>query len=144
MLKNQSTSKERKYLPTFAEKIDRLVICQLKEFLIPEYREEYSKEIAEIIHDIDLDIEEKEITLDAKNIRDIIILAIINREIWLTEGNYRKGIKEGNDLAKSHGLNKVRNISKNRIQEKIGGRKDLKIDVVETYPEWIPSWENKQ
>ncbi len=133
--------KERKYLPTLAENLDRIVICQLKEFLIPEHRDEYSAEIKDLLHDIDLDIEEKNIQFDAKSLRALIVLTIMNREMWLNEANWRKGIKEGNNLELSHGLNSIRNSAKNRIQEQLGGRKDYKIDNVEAYPEWIPSWE---
>ena len=37
--------KQRKYLPTLGDLIDRLSIVQLKEVFIPEFKEEYSKEI---------------------------------------------------------------------------------------------------
>ena len=143
ILKKQMNEK-RKYLPTFSELIDRLSIVQLKEFLIKEHRNEYSQEIKNILHDIDLDIEENNIVCDAKTIRAIIVLVIMNREIWLNEGNWRKGIREGNNLELTHGLNSIRNDSKNRIQEKSGGRKDYKLDNVEAYPEWIPSWNNEK
>ena len=43
----------RKYLPTIAELIDRLSIIQLKEVFIPEHKEEYAKEIKDIVHDLD-------------------------------------------------------------------------------------------
>ena len=42
----------RKYLPTLGELIDRLSIVQLKEVKIPEHKEEYQKEIQDIVHDI--------------------------------------------------------------------------------------------
>ena len=42
----------RKYLPTIAELIDRLSIVQLKEVFIPEHKEEYAKEIKDIVHDL--------------------------------------------------------------------------------------------
>jgi hypothetical protein len=43
---------QRKYLPTLSELIDRLSIVQLKEVFISEHKEEYSKEITDIVHDI--------------------------------------------------------------------------------------------
>ena len=43
---------KRKYLPTLGELIDRLSIVQLKEVKIPEHKEEYQKEIQDIVHDI--------------------------------------------------------------------------------------------
>ena len=44
----------RKYLPTLSELIDRLSIVQLKEVFISEHKEEYSKEISDIVHDIQI------------------------------------------------------------------------------------------
>ena len=43
----------RKYLPTISELIDRLSIIQLKEVFIPEHKEEYAKEIKDIVEDLD-------------------------------------------------------------------------------------------
>ena len=45
---------DRKYLPTISELIDRLSIVQLKEVFITEHKEEYAKEIKDIVHDIDM------------------------------------------------------------------------------------------
>ena len=132
-------NKERRYLPTLSEKIDRLVIDQLKEFLIPEHKEEYAKEIQDILHDIDMDIEENNIKFDARTIRAIILVAIMNREIWLNESSVRNGTKEPSNLLLTHALNAKRNKCKNIIQELVGGRIDHKIDNVEGYPEWDPS-----
>jgi hypothetical protein len=42
----------RKYLPTISDLIDRLSIVQLKEVFIPEYKEEYAKEIRDILYDL--------------------------------------------------------------------------------------------
>jgi len=147
-MKNKTEKRERKYLPTFAEKIDRLSICQLKEWLIPEHREEYAKEIADIEHDLNLDIDESDvdIRMNAKTIRAIIVLAQINREIWLSESNARQGKKDGNDLLKSHSLNSIRNLAKNKIQDCFSnGRKDYKIDVLtDEYINWSPSWDDEK
>jgi hypothetical protein len=137
---------ERRYLPSLSEKLDRLCITQLKELLIPEHKEEYAKEIENIMHDIDLDIEEDGLRFNAKSLRELIVLVIMNREIWLSESNARKGNKDGNDLLKSHSLNSLRNQAKNRIQEIIpNSRKDYKIDVLTTeYINWTPSWDDKK
>ena len=129
-----------RYKISFGELIDRLCITQLKQFLITEHRDEYSKEIKDIVHDLDLML--KDIKCDAKAVRAIIILTIMNREIWLNESNMRKGIKEGNNLTLSHSLNSQRCEMKNRLQDLVvGGRKDYKIDVMEANSQWIPSWE---
>ena len=51
----------KKYLPTLSELIDRLSIVQLKEVFIPEHKEEYAKEIQEILHDINLEGQDAEL-----------------------------------------------------------------------------------
>jgi hypothetical protein len=136
--------KERKYLPTFAELIDRLTITQMKEWKIPEHREEYTNEINDIIHDIEVCLNEKPIQLTSSIVRDIIVLAHMNSHIWFNESNFRKGIKDGNDLELTHGLNGIRNTAKNRIQSELGGRKDYKIDNVEAFKQWVPSGYDKE
>jgi hypothetical protein len=133
---------KRKYLPTLSELIDRLSIIQLKEVFISEHKEEYAQEISEIIHDIDLTLKEKDVILDARAIRAIMVLSQMNLHIWHNESNYRKGIKDGNNLELTHGLNGIRNTAKNKIQEKAGGRKDYKIDCLAAeFEEWEISWE---
>ena len=54
---------KRKYLPTLAELVDRLSIAQLKEVFITEHKEEYAEEIRDIVHDIDLILENEEVKL---------------------------------------------------------------------------------
>lgn len=131
----------RKYLPTLSELIDRLSIAQLKEVFITDHKEEYAKEIQDILHDIDLEIQEKDVILDAKAIRAIMVLSQMNLHIWHNESNYRKGIKDGNNLELTHGLNGIRNTAKNMIQENVGGRKDYKIDCLAAeFKDWEISW----
>ncbi len=131
---------ERKYLPTLSELIDRLSIVQLKEVFIPEHKEEYAKEIQDIVHDINLCLNSCE-KVNAEIIRAIVVLSQMNLHIWHNESNYRKGIKDGNDLELTHGLNGIRNISKNKIQEIMGGRKDYKIDCLAAeFKDWEVSW----
>jgi hypothetical protein len=132
---------ERKYLPTLAELIDRLSINQLKEVFIQDHREEYAKEIEDIMHDIDVMLKDNP-KITAETIRAIIVLSQYNLHIWHNESNFRKGIKEGNDLELTHGLNGIRNTAKNRIQSILSGRLDYKVDNVKAFPGWIPSkWE---
>ena len=131
----------RKYLPTLSELIDRLSIVQLKEVFIPDHKKEYAKEIKDIIHDLDLELSEKSVTLSGDDIRSIIVLAQMNLHIWHNESNYRKGIKDGNNLELTHGLNGIRNTAKNKIQESNGGRKDYKIDCIAAeFKDWDVSW----
>lgn len=131
----------RKYLPTLSELIDRLSIAQLKEVFITDHKKEYSKEISDIIYDINLLLSEKDVILDAETIRAIVVLSQMNLHIWHNESNYRKGIKDGNNLELTHGLNGIRNTAKNRIQELAGGRKDYKVDCLAAdFKDWEISW----
>jgi len=132
---------ERKYLPTLSELIDRLSIAQLKEVFIPEHKEEYAKEISEIVHDIDICLRDCEEDIGAEIIRAIVVLSQMNLHIWHNESNYRRGIKDGNNLELTHGLNGIRNTSKNKIQEIAGGRKDYKVDCLAAdFKDWEISW----
>ena len=129
----------RKYLPPLGELIDRLTIVQLKEVKIPKHKKEYEKEIKDIVHDInqilldekyDIDI------VDGETIRAIIVLAQMNTHIWVNEDN------AGNKLMLTHGLNGIRNTAKNKIQERVGGRKDYKIDCIASeFKDWEVSWD---
>ena len=135
----------RKYLPTLSELVDRLSIAQLKEVFITEHKEEYAKEIKDIVHDINLCLEESDDKINAEIIRAIVVLSQMNLHIWHNESNYRKGIKDGNNLELTHGLNGIRNTSKNKIQELAGGRKDYKIDCLAAeFKEWEISWNKKE
>lgn len=131
---------DRKYLPTLAELVDRLSISQLKEVFIPQHKEEYSQEIKDIVHDIQVLLDSSE-KVNAETIRAIVVLSQMNLHIWHNESNYRKGIKDGNNLELTHGLNGIRNTAKNKIQEIVGGRKDYKIDCLAAdFSDWEISW----
>ena len=135
---------DRKYLPTLSELIDRLSIAQLKEVFITEHKDEYAEEINDIIHDINLELSEKSCILKGEDIRAIVVLAQMNLHIWHNESNYRKGIKDGNNLELTHGLNGIRNTAKNKIQESVGGRKDYKIDCLAAeFKDWEVSWNDE-
>ena len=135
---------QRKYLPTLSELIDRLSISQLKEVFISDHKEEYAQEIADIVHDIQICLDEQEGKVTAETIRAIVVLSQMNLHIWHNESNYRKGIKDGNDLELTRGLNGIRNTSKNKIQEIVGGRKDYKIDCLAAdFKGWEISWKQK-
>jgi len=131
----------RKYLPTLSELVDRLSIVQLKEVFIPEHKDEYAEEIEAIVHDIQMLLDEQDGKVTAETIRAIVVLSQMNLHIWHNESNYRKGIKDGNNLELTHGLNDIRNTAKNRIQEVVGGRKDYKIDCLAAeFKDWEISW----
>ena len=67
----------RRYLQTLSELIDRLSIVQLKEVFIPEHKAEYSQEIDDIVHDIQIIIDENKAVLDADTIRAIVVVSQI-------------------------------------------------------------------
>jgi len=130
----------RKYLPTLGELIDRLSIVQLKEVKIPQHKEEYSKEISDIVHDINEILKEKD-KVDGEFIRAVIVLSQMNAHIWYNEDNARSGENQGNQLLLTHGLNGIRNTAKNKIQELDGGRKDYKVDCIASeFKDWEVSW----
>ena len=130
----------RKYLPTLGELIDRLSIVQLKEVKIPQHKEEYSKEISDIVYDINEILKEKD-KVDGEFIRAVIVLSQMNTHIWYNEDNARSGDDVGNQLMLTHGLNGIRNTAKNKIQELDGGRKYYKIDCIASeFKDWEVSW----
>lgn len=132
---------ERKYLPTLAELVDRLSISQLKEVFITDHKEEYAKEIEEIVHDIELILSEADGRITGEQIRAIVVLSQMNLHIWHNESAVRKGTAGPANLALTHGLNGIRNTAKNKIQEVAGGRKDYKIDCLASeFKDWEISW----
>ena len=131
---------DRKYLPTLSELIDRLSITQLKEV----FNVSTPAEIADIVHDIQLHLNESKEPITADTIRAIVVLSQMNLHIWHNESNVRSGKSGANALVLTHGLNGIRNTAKNQIQEVMGGRKDYKIDcLAAAFKDWEISWKNK-
>jgi hypothetical protein len=90
-----------------------------------------------------LDEQDAEITADV--IRAIVVVSQMNLHIWHNESNYRRGVKDGNNLELTHGLNGIRNTAKNVIQESVGGRKDYKVDCLAAdFKDWEISWPKKE
>ena len=132
----------RKFLPTESELIDRMAINQLKEVFIPEHKEQYAKEIDDIIHDLN------DMELDGEFIRAVIVVAQMNLHIWHNESEARKGNNANENLLLTHGINGIRNTGKNKIQEMVSEvngdeivRKDHKTDCVAAeFKDWHISW----
>lgn len=125
------SNNQRKWLPTFAELIDRLTIHQLKEVFIPEHKDKYRREIALILEDLDTLIKEQDIEISSELIRAIIVLAQFNEHIWYNEARVRQGDPQDLELLRlTHGLNGIRTRSMNRILQMIGddSRQDYKTD----------------
>ena len=81
--------RQRKYLPTISDLIDRLSIIQLKEVFLPEHKEEYTNEIQDIVEDLEELMRWEKPT--GEMIRAIIVLAQMNAHIWYNESNFRAG-----------------------------------------------------
>lgn len=136
--------KQRRFLPTLSELLDRLSIVQLKEVFITDHKEEYAKEIADITHDIQSILEEENVVITGEMLRAVIVCAQMNLHIWHNESNVRSGKEGPSMLALTHGLNGIRNTAKNKIQEVVGGRKDYKIDCIAAdFKDWEVSWPKK-
>ena len=134
--------KDRKYLPTFAELIDRLAIVQLKIIFIPENSDAYKKEMDDIIYDLNNIIREKNIIITGDMIINIMRVMLTNRYIWENETKARAGGSEQDKLLKlTHSINGIRNTAKNIISNEIGERVDLKVDclasdLIEDFGNW--------
>lgn len=123
--------RERKYLPTLSDLVDRLSIVQMKSIFLHERKAEYVAEMALITHDIDLILSGLDRPLGAKEVHAICAIMLANREIWLNESKARAGGSEQDKLLKfSHSVNGVRNTAKNVLAEIDGGRRDYKIDAI--------------
>ena len=119
----------RKYLPTFAELVDRMSICMLKRVFIPANKDAYDQEIYDIMYDLDHIIKEKNITLNSQSIKAILAIMLANRYIWENESKCRLGDNQDwLQLKITHSINGVRNTAKNVLSKELGDRKDLKID----------------
>ncbi len=125
-------SKDRLWLPNFSELMDRLSIHQLKEVFLSEHKDKYRDDMEDIVHDLNLIIEESDkIVISGEMIRAIIVIAQINTHIWYNESKVRSGEEQDFSLLKlTHGLNGIRNRAGNFILELIDETKkrDYKID----------------
>ena len=140
----------RKYLPTLAELIDRLCICQLKAIFLPENSEAYEDEMALITHDLNESLHQLGVYgLSGKFVRAVIVLAIANRYIWENESKARLGGPEQDKLLKlTHSINGVRATAKNVIARIAGERVDLKVDSLaaefgQEYGNWVIPWDRE-
>ncbi len=124
---------DRKYFHSFSELLDKLMLCQLKE----SHGGDYAQEIKDIMHDIQLMINEG-IVVGAEMIRAIIVLTQVNSFIWANEDNARNGTPENNNLWFTHQLNSDRSSTKAYIEKRIGGRADEKLNYMKGI--WKISW----
>ena len=135
------SDKKSRWLPTLGELIDRLSIHQLKEVFIPKNKDNYANEIDDMVYDINLIIKENNANIDGEFIRAVIVLSQMNAHIWYNESQVRKGERGSDNLMLTHGLNGIRNTAVNKIMERVGGRKDYKIDCIASeFKDWEVSW----
>ena len=135
------SDKKRRWLPTLGELIDRLSIHQLKEVFIPKNKDNYANEIDDMVYDINLIIKENNANIDGEFIRAVIVLSQMNAHIWYNESQVRKGERGSDNIMLTHGLNGIRNTAVNKIMERVGGRKDYKIDCIASeFKDWEVSW----
>ena len=129
---------ERKYLPTFADLVDRLSIVLLKSVFIPENQQAYMEEI----HLIENDLDFIGVSLSAKALRAVLVIGLTNRFIWENESKAREGGDEQDKLLKlTHSVNGVRSMAKNVLAQYYGERLDYKIDCfAESLPPELQNW----
>jgi hypothetical protein len=109
---------ERKFLPAFAELIDRLTVDQIKEVLLPNIKKSVVLEMEDLCHDIDLLIKERELQLSSRFIRIIIALSQLNLHIWNLKDRMQNDSHKYDELLKlAHQLNGIRNQLKNLLLE---------------------------
>jgi hypothetical protein len=129
-MKNNS----RRYLPTAADLVDRLSILLLKRIFIQEHQAEYDKEIEDVLHDIQLSLDELQNPgpkppMSAEVIKAMLVNMLCNRYIWENESLARQGRSDQDKLLKlTHSINGIRNTAKNVISQAFGERTDLKVD----------------
>ena len=120
---------KRKYLPTFAELVDRMSICILKSIFIPKNKNAYNKEIEDIKHDLDEISEERSLKLNSRIVKSLMVIMLSNRYIWENESKCRNGEEQDLPALKlTHSINGVRNVAKNLLSQELDERVDLKID----------------
>ncbi len=98
-------------------------------------------EMNDMVHDINLILNEKDVKLTGEVLRAVVVLSQMNAHIWYNESQVRKGEKGSDNLMLTHGLNGIRNTAINKIMEVVGGRKDYKVDCIASeFKEWDVSW----
>lgn len=128
MSKNQSgrpapTGDRRKFMPPFAELIDRLTVDQIKEVLVPAQATACAEEMAKISHDLDVLIRERKLRLSSRLLRMVIVIAQMNVHIWHNKDQMQESPEKYLDLLKlAHQLNGLRNQVKNILLEEAGDR----------------------
>ena len=105
-----------KYKIPVADLIDKLTVDHIKQFKFKKFEGDLENNIENILEDIEFALKEKNIFLDHKIIRPLIILAQINLHIWNLKDEMEKDDKNYDNLLKlAHQLNGTRNKIKNEL-----------------------------
>lgn len=105
-----------KYKIPIADLIDKLTVDHIKQFKFKKFEGDLENNIKNILEDIEVVLKEKNILLDYKIIRPLIILAQINLHIWNLKDEMEKEGKNYDKLLKlAHQLNGTRNKIKNEL-----------------------------
>lgn len=133
---------ERKWNPTLGELLDRMSIVSLKITHNKDLREEYAKEMQDLVDDVNViltNIVHKE-KVNAEFLKFVIILSQYNTMIWQNESAAR-GDGTGSELYKTHIFNGIRCRAKDFISTYSKERIDPKIDALGAdISEWEPVW----
>ncbi len=114
-------SEGRQYLPSFAELVDRLTVDQIKEVLAPSSGGSVADEIKTLENDMDMIIGEQDVTLNARMLRKVIIIAQINLHIWHNKDEMQEDPERYSELlTMAHQLNGIRNRIKNSLLDETG------------------------
>lgn len=105
-----------KYKIPIADLIDKLTVDHIKQFKFKKFEGDLENNIKNILEDIEVVLKEKNILLDYKIIRPLVILAQINLHIWNLKDEMEKDDKNYDNLLKlAHQLNGTRNKIKNEL-----------------------------
>ena len=105
-----------KYKIPVADLIDKLTVDHIKQFKFKKFEGDLENNIKNILEDIEVVLKEKNILLDYKIIRPLVILAQINLHIWNLKDEMEKDDKNYDNLLKlAHQLNGTRNKIKNEL-----------------------------
>ena len=114
-------SEGRQYLPSFAELVDRLTVDQIKEVLAPSGAGSIADEIKTLENDMDMIIGEQDVTVSARMLRKVIVLAQINLHIWHNKDQMQtEPDRYAELLTMAHQLNGIRNRIKNSLLDDSG------------------------
>ena len=108
--------RQRRFVPAWAELLDRLTVDLIKEIKLPRGRASYRLEIRALLHDIDLVIGRKKLKLSAKLLHRAILLGQLNLHVWHLKDRMKREPRNYQALLKlAHQLNGARNQIKNDL-----------------------------